>query len=376
MKLICTKENLKRGLFAVSRVVGSCNPLQVLNNILIKAEQGRIKISSTNLEVGVNTWVGGIIEEDGSITVPSRLLNEYVNNLPTDKVTLESTENHTLKLESDNYHTSIKGLSADDFPLIPQVQEEALAKIDSVELKNVLSETAWASANNETQPEISGIFMAFSAEGGSASGGEASTLRVAATDRYRLAQRTAQLLEPARADKQVIIPSRTAGELYKILGMGKGVVEVFFSESQVLFRFDDTELISRLIDGQYPDYRQIIPKEFKTEVEVAREDLLHALKAASLFVPDSNNVTVQVNAGEGLTVTASSMAAGENTTQVAAKVTGADNSAVFNFRYMLDCLNNLSEPTVILKMINDASPAQITPAGRDNYLYIVMPIKL
>lgn len=366
MKLICTKENLKRGLFAVSRVVGSGNPLQVLNNILIKAEQGRIKISSTNLEIGVNTWVGGIVEQDGSITVPSRLLNEYVNNLPTDKVTLETTENHTLKLESDNYHTSIKGLSADDFPLIPQVQEEALARIDSLELKSVLSETAWASANNETQPEISGLFMAF----------EGSTLRVAATDRYRLAQRTAQLLEPARVEKQVIVPSRTAGELYKILGMGKGTVEVFFSESQVLFRFDDTELISRLIDGQYPDYRQIIPKEFKTEVEVSREELLHALKAASLFVPDSNNVTVEVNAEKGLTVTASSMAAGENTTQVAAKITGLDNNAVFNFRYMLDCLNNLTEPSVTLKMINDASPAQITPVGRDNYLYIVMPIKL
>jgi len=366
MKLICTKENLKRGLFAVSRVVGSGNPLQVLNNILIKTDEGRIKLSSTNLEIGVNTWIGGKIEEEGSLTVPSKLINEYIHNLPTDQVTLVTTENNTLKLDSENYHTSIKGLSADDFPLIPQVQEEALAKIDSQELKSALSETVWASSNNETQPEISGVFMSF----------EGQELRIAATDRYRLAQRTAQLLEPAKQNKEVIIPSRTIGELYKILSMGVGMVEVYFSESQVLFKFEDTELISRLIDGQYPDYRQIIPKEFKTEIEISREEFLHALKATSLFAPDSNNVTVEINTASGLVVKASSVAAGDNVTQIPAKVTGIDNTAVFNYRYILDCLNNLTEATVVLKMISDASPAQITPIGRDNYLYIVMPIKL
>ena len=171
------------------------------------------------------------------------------------------------------------------------------------------------------------------------------------------------------------MPSRTVSELYKILSVGAGEVEIYFSESQVLFKFDDTELISRLIDGQYPDYRQIIPKEFKTEVEVEREEFIHALKAAALFVPDSNNITVEVKAA-GITVSASSMAAGENTTQIKAKVSGSDNSAVFNFRYLLDCLNNLSEAIVKFKMINDASPASLAPLKRDNYVYIVMPIKL
>lgn len=365
MKLVCTKENLKKGLFVVSRVVGSGNPLQVLNNILVKTDQGRIKLSSTNLEIGVNTWVGGKIEEEGALTVPAKLINEYINNLPTEKVTLESLEGSNLKLESENYHTNIKGLSSEDFPLIPQVTEEPFAKIDSSELKNAFAETIWASAANETQPEISGIFMAF----------EEDTLRIAATDRYRLAERNAKLLEPARGTKEVIVPARTVLELYKILTLGKETVEIYFSESQVLFKFDETELISRLIDGQYPDYRQIIPKTFKTEAVVQREEFVHALKAAALFVPDSNNVTVEVK-GSGLTVTAQSMAAGENTTQVNAKVSGGENGAVFNFRYLLDCLNNLSEPTVRLKMINDASPAAVTAEGRDNYTYIVMPIKL
>jgi DNA polymerase-3 subunit beta len=365
MKLVCTKENLKKGLFVVSRVVGSGNPLQVLNNILVKTDQGRIKLSSTNLEIGVNTWVGGKIEEEGALTVPAKLINEYVNNLPTEKVTLESKDNSTLSLESENYHTSIKGLSHEDFPLIPQVTEDAFAKIDGNELRSALSETIWASASNETQPEISGVFMAF----------EEDKLRVAATDRYRLAERTAALLEPAKGSKEVIVPARTVVELYKILTVGRGQVEIFFSESQVLFKFDETELISRLIDGQYPDYRQIIPKAFKTEAEMSRDDLTHALKAAALFAPDSNNVNLEVKGG-AVTVGAASMASGENMTQVSAKVTGEDSAAVFNFRYLLDCLNNLSETTIRLKMISDSSPAAIVPVGRDNYTYIVMPIKL
>lgn len=335
-----------------------------MNNILVKTDQGRVKLSSTNLEIGVNTWIGGKVEEEGGLTVPAKLMNEYINNLPTEKVVI-SAKDTTLSLESENYHTNIKGLSSEDFPLIPQVLDEPYAKISSEELRAALAETVWASANNETQPEISGIFMAF----------EDNKLRIAATDRYRLAERTSNLSAPVAATKEVIIPARTIGELYKILSVSSGEVEIYFSESQVLFKFDETEIISRLIDGTYPDYRQIIPKDFKTEAEVDRSELLHALKAASLFAPDSNNVQVQVGKNE-LTVNASSAQAGENVTRVVASVKGEANNAVFNFRYLLDCLNALPEQKVVLKMINDASPATVVPLNRDNYLYIVMPIKL
>lgn len=365
MKLICTKENLKKGLFAVSRVVGVGNPLQVLNNILFKTDQGRIKLSSTNLEIGVNTWVGGKIEEEGALTVPARLINEYINNLPTEKVVLTSTKDHNLVLVSDNYKTSIRGLSSDDFPLIPQITEEVYAKIDAEELRNALSETIWAAAQNETQPEISGIYLSF----------DQANLRLAATDRYRLAERTVVLKEAIKQPRDVIVPARSVGEFYKILSTGSGDVEVYFSETQVLFRLDQTELISRLIDGQYPDYQQIVPKEFKTEAVLNREELIHALKATSLFASESNNVQLEVSEASGVKIFASSAAAGENETMVSAKVSGNSNNGVFNFRYFLDCLNNLKEPNVVLKMINDSSPAQIVPEGRTNYFYIVMPIK-
>lgn len=365
MKLVCTKDNLKKGLFAVSRVVGVGNPLQVLNNILVKTDQGRIKLSSTNLEIGVNTWVGGKIEEEGSLTVPAKLINEYINNLPTEKVQITALKDNTLNLISENYKTNIKGLSSEDFPLIPQIKDEAYTKIDGEELREALSETIWAAAANETQPEISGIFLAF----------EDDKVRIVATDRYRLAEQTAILKQPVKMNREVIIPARTIGELYKILGIGRGEVEIYFSETQVLFRFEETELISRLIDGQYPDYQQIIPKEFKTETLVSREELIHALRATSLFASESNNVQIEIQETQGIKVSASSAAAGENETLVPAKVSGSANSAIFNFRYLLDCLNNLREANVIFKMINDASPAMVVPEGRNNYLYIVMPIK-
>jgi DNA polymerase-3 subunit beta len=257
-------------------------------------------------------------------------------------------------------------LSAEDFPLIPQVADEPFAKIDSQEFRDALSETIWAAAVNETQPEISGIYMAF----------ESDKLRIAATDRYRLAERTCQLLEPASGGKEVIIPARTINELNKILGTSKGEVAIYFSESQVLFKFDETEIISRLIDGAYPDYRAIIPKEFKTQAVIPREDLIHALKATALFAPDTNNIQLEVTPETGVKVSASSAAAGENEARVNAKVSGAANNAIFNFRYLLDCLNNLTEANIVLKMISDATPAMVAPEKRDNYLYIVMPIKI
>ncbi|MBI2607338.1 MAG: DNA polymerase III subunit beta [Candidatus Doudnabacteria bacterium] len=365
MKVVCTKENLKKGLYMVGRVVGVGNPLQVLNNILIKTDSGRVKLSSTNLEIGVNTWVGGKISEEGALTVPARIINEYINNLPTEKVSL-STKETTLNLESDNYHTNINGLPADDFPLIPQIKEEAFAKVDADELRDALSETIWAAATNESQPEISGIFFSF----------EENKLTIASTDRYRLAERKCLLKTRVREKKEVIIPSRTISELYKILGSGLKDVEIYFSESQVLFKFNDTELISRLIDGQYPDYAQIVPKEFKTEVVVGREDLMHALRAAALFASESNNIQLEAVEKKGLVIKASSAQAGENTTDIQAGVQGLNNSAVFNHRYLLDCLNVLPEARVVLKLINDNSPAMIVPEGRDNYLYIAMPTKI
>lgn len=364
MKAVCTKKNLNKGLQVTSRIISSGNTLPILNNILFKTDQGRLKLSSTNLEIAINTWVGGKIEEEGEITVPARLVNDYVNNLLTEKVTIAS-KNQTLQIESDKAQTNIKGLSPEEFPLIPKIADSVYARADGGELRHAISEVVFAAAFSETQPEISGILFSF----------EDKVLTLAATDRYRLAEGKTALTEAVAMPKQVIVPARAVLELNRALE--SGVVEIFLSDGQICFKTQDTELVSRLIEGQYPDYKQIIPKSFTTEIEVEREIFLQSLRAASVLAGESNNVELVINPqGKNMIIKSQSAHSGDSEVRVDGKVSGEKNSIIFNFRYLLECLNNLEDEKVILKVISPSSPAEIAPAGRESYLYIVMPIKL
>src|SRR3989344_731379 len=219
MKAVCTKKNLNKGLQTTSRIIGSGNTLPILNNILFKTDEGRLKLSSTNLEMAINTWVGGKIEEEGEITVPARLVNEYINNLLTEKVTI-SSKNQSLSIESEKAKTNINGLPPEDFQLIPKVTETVYAKADAQEFQHAIREVAFAAAYSETQPEISGILFIF----------EDKILTMAATDRYRLAEGKVKLTEGVGELKQVIVPARAVVELNRILE--SGVVEIFLSEGQ------------------------------------------------------------------------------------------------------------------------------------------------
>ncbi|MDP3741127.1 MAG: DNA polymerase III subunit beta [bacterium] len=364
MKVICTKKNLGIGLQQCSRIIGGGGALPILNNILLKTDNGRLKISSTNLEIAVNTWVGGKVEEEGEITVPAILINDYVGNLLSEKVTL-TTKNQTLLLEGEKAQTHIKGLSAEDFPLIPKIGDESYTKIEGANLQAAISGVAFASAYSETQPEISGVLFTL----------EEKTLTIAATDRYRLAEARIELEDTVPAPRQVIIPHRAVAEIGRMAG--GGVVEVFLTEGQICMKTDSSELISRLIEGQYPDYKQIIPKGFGTEAVLGRGDFMQSLKAASLFAIDNNNIELEINPQtKKVLIKSQSAQVGDSEIEVEAEITGAKNSIMFNYRYLLDCLNNLPDEKIKLMVINSASPAQIMPQGRDNYLYIVMPIKI
>lgn len=365
MKIVCTKKNLGAGLNQCSRIISSGAALPILNNILLKTDNGRLKISATNLEIAVNTWVGGKIEEEGEITAPARLLTDYVGNLVSEKITL-STKNQTLFLEGEKAETQIKGLPAEEFPLIPKIGNESYAKLVGIELEKSIGEVSFATAYSETQPEISGILFSF----------EGKTLTLVATDRYRLAETKLELLEEIADPKQAIVPHRAVGEMGRI-AKGGGEIEIFLSEGQICLKTDTTELTSRLIEGQYPDYKQIIPKSFVTEAVVNRSDLGQSLKAASLFAVDKNNVEFDVNPQGGKVVIKSeSSQIGNSEIILEGSILGEKNSIIFNYRYLLDCVNNLTDEKVKLLIINGSSPAEIIPMGRENYLYVVMPIKI
>ena len=363
MRLVCTIKNLNQGLITSSHIIGSGNTLPVLNNILFKTEGGRLRLSSTNLEVAINTWVGGKIEEEGELTVPARLVNDYVNNIAAEKISI-STQNQTLFLEAEKAKTHIKGLSSDEFPLIPRVGQGVYTKIKAGLLEEGIKEVSFASAFSETQPEISGVLFFF----------EGNTLTLAATDRYRLAEAKIELSEKVSSSKSVIIPTRGVNEAARVIN--KGAVDVYITEGQVMFKTEETELLSRLIDGQYPDYKQIIPKNFVTEAEVSRGELIQSLKAASLFASESNNIELDLAPqNKQVVIKSQSSQTGDSEIRLDAQITGQKNSIVFNYRYIIECLNNLPDEKVILKAIDSSSPAEIVPAGRDNYFYIVMPIK-
>lgn len=364
MKVVCTKKNLSKGLQITSRIIGSGNTLPILNNILFKTDEGRLKLSSTNLEMAINTWVGGKIEDQGEITIPARLVNEYVNNLMAEKITI-TTKNQSLYIESDKAQTNIKGLSSEEFPLIPWVAEAIYAKVDALEFAYIIREVGFAAAFSETQPEISGVLFSF----------EDKTLTLAATDRYRLAEGKIKLAEEVNGVKQVIVPARAVVELNRILE--GGIVEVYLAEGQICMKTGDTELVSRLIEGQYPDYKQIVPKGFTSEVSIDREQFIQGLKAASVLASDNNNVELLLGPqNRQLVIKSQSAQSGESEIHLDGEFIGEKNSIIFNYRYLLECLNNLPDEKVSFKVINPASPAEIVPVGRDNYLYIVMPIKM
>ncbi len=363
MKIICTQENLKNGLLTVGRIISSSNSLPILNNILIKSENGLLKLSSTNLEIGITTYIRCKIEEEGEITILCKTITELIGSFPNQNIELK-TENGQMKVETENYHTQIKTLPAEEFPLIPVLENNNTLELDAQELKQALDQVVFAVSTNQTQPEISGVLLSF----------EGKNLTIAATDRYRLAERKLVLPKNDSGDQQIIVPHKTILEISRVIGGQKGNIEVKFTTSQIAFKFNNTEIISRLVDGQYPDYKQIIPTEFPTQVTVKKPELLSALKASSIFSQTSNSVKFEYG-DNSLKLSTESQDLGKSEVDIAATVEGKSGMVMLNYHYIIDCLNSISSENVIMKIIDDSSPSLILPESQSDYLYLVMPIK-
>jgi DNA polymerase III subunit beta len=376
--------NLSQGLNIVSHIASKNTSLPILNNVLIKAEKGILSLITTNLEVGIKCQIRGKIDSEGSYTVNSKLISDFINLLNKQKVELE-LKNDTLEITTDDQVTKIKGNSAEEFPLIPQIERKNGYQCQISDLIKSFSQVLFAVSNSETRPEISGVYMNFSE----------SNLTLAATDSYRLAEKQIKLKEAVKADKEVIIPSKTAQELLRILGSASQAVledsqenanwvDIYFEDNQVLFAFDNIELVSRIIEGQYPNYKQIIPANFKTKAVLNISEFVKAVKTASLFSRTGIfDINLEFKEGK-LIVSSTNNQLGENKTKLDGQITGDDNKVVINFRYLLDGLQNIDSTDVIYEMIDPANPCILRPAeslegkeaipGQD-YLYIIMPIK-
>lgn len=368
MKFICTQENLNKGLNIVSHISSKNMTLPILNNVLIKATEGGIKLITTNLEIGISVFLRGKVENEGEFTVQARLLAEYISLLPKENIELNLSEDN-LNIKCGNYKTIIKGMGSSDFPLIPEIEKNNEIKIKADDLKMAISQVIFATTQDEARPEISGVLFSFLGQ----------NLVLVGTDSYRLAEKKIKLKSDSALNKDIIVPIKTLQEVYRIISenIGEDVI-LNINDNQLLFRMSgDVEIISRLIEGQYPDYKQILPAGTKTAAKLSTTDLGRVIKSASLFCkPGINDVKISVNADKKqLTVASLNSSIGENSAVLEAEISGESNEAVFNYRYLLDGLNNINAPEVSVEFISSSAPGLLKPVGDDNYLYLVMPIR-
>lgn len=363
MKIIITQENLRAGLQTVSRVVGNSSTLPILNNVMLETENGLLKISGTNLETGISTYVRCSVEQEGGICVGVKTISDLINSLPSTNITLETTDTETI-ITTDHTKLSIKHLPTEDFPLIPKIEDGSKIKISSVELKIALDQVMFAASSSETQPEISGILFWF---------GEEQVL-ITATDRYRLAEKV--IPYQGKIDYKIIIPHRSGQEISRLLTGLEHDVELSVTGTQVSLSLENTYLVTRLIDGQYPDYQQIIPDSSNTSVIIDRTELLSALKTTSVFSRGSGSINFEYNAETNL-VKLSSEAhdLGQGAVEILCKITGDSGNLIINYRYLLDFLTNLGSETLVMKIIDSNGPVTFLPETNSKYLYLVMPIK-
>ncbi|MFH1509237.1 MAG: DNA polymerase III subunit beta [bacterium] len=366
MKFICTKENLTKALNTVAKSVGHDVNLPVLANVLLKAEDSRLKLAATNLEIGITCYVGGKVDKEGDITVPARLLTDYVATLPDDKVTMEVSES-ILRLSASHFAADIKGIEASEFPLIPEVRGEPICSLPARELKRALSQVVFAAALDESRPELSGVFIKF----------EDNKMVLAATDGYRLAEKTVKLAATTKEETDMIVPARTIQEIIRILPDSDEITSLTVSENQIKVEVAEITIISRLVDGKYPDYKGIIPAEFISRTKLQAPDLANSLKASSLFAQSGiYDVHMLIDAEDGkLKLSSESAQVGSNISDVPIEVEGKPSEATFNYRYVLDGLNSLGTKEAVLELNSDSGPGVLRPTENDDYIYIIMPIK-
>lgn len=365
MKIVCTQENLNKGLSLVSNIANKNSNLPILDNVLLKADKEGLIFITTDLEIGVKVAVRGKIDEEGEFTVNAKLLHNFVSLLPRENIELNLND-ESLEIKSSNQETSIKGLAAEDFPLIPEMDKSNVVELPVHDFKKSLGQVLLAASLDTSRIEINAVHFDF----------KDGTLVLAATDSYRLAEKKLKLSNSQKTS--LIIPLKTLQELNRILGeQHEKKLKIYFNENQILFELDGLELTSRVIDGRYPDYNQIIPNQFKTEAKCEISKLIPAVKSVALFCKQGiNDIRLSLDSkNQKIIIATASSNTGTSVAKVAAKISGEDNDIVFNYKYLLDGLNQLGSNEVNIKINNNSSPGLLQPVSEDKYIYLVMPIR-
>jgi DNA polymerase-3 subunit beta len=362
------QENLARGLSVVSRAVSN-RSLPVLTNVLLKTEDAGLKLTATNLEIGITYWVPGKIESDGATSVPARLLTDLVNSLPGgEPIVLTLGDGETLHIQAGRFESNIKGIPADDFPTVQTAGERPITRVAQKVLRQALDETAFAAASDEARPILTGVLAKF----------EGDQLTLAAADNYRIAVKTLTVLDPVE-ETSIVIPARALHELARILADTDDPVSIVLAHSrnQLLFHVEGIDLVTRLIDGQYPNYQSVLPATHATRAVLDREELLRAVRPAALIAHESANIVklgVGLEGDPAITVSANAEV-GDHIGRVEAAVEGDGTTIAFNARFLADVLTNVDAEQFALELNGPLSPGVFRPIGDDRYVHVVMPLR-
>ncbi|MBP1465203.1 DNA polymerase III subunit beta [Candidatus Chloroploca sp. M-50] len=376
MKLTCLQDNLKRGLATVSHAVAGKSTLPVLSNVLLATDEGRLKLAATNLEVGITHWIGAQIQEEGAVTVPAKLLADVIGSLPNDRVTLTlDARTQTLKVECGRFTSNIKGIEADEFPTIPSITgQEPLTSLPPDVLREAIDQVVFAAATDESRPVLAGVLVRLND----------TRLFFAAADGFRLATRNVPLPEPVARQSEFIVPARTLAELARIASETQGQVSITVATggSQVLFHTETTELVSRLIDGRFPDVERIIPQQHITRSVLETSELAKAVKLASYFATASQNVvklTMEPGGELGpgrVIISANAAEVGDNTGEIDGMIQGEGGQIALNVKYLTELLGAIKSAQITLETQSPQSPGVFKPVGQDGYIHIIMPMSI
>ncbi len=361
MKLVVTQENLSKALQIVGRVASGKTPLPILNNILFKTESNRLLLAATNLEIAITKYIGSKIESEGAITVPAKLMSEFISNLPKGNVTLEA-DGPKLRIKSGTYISTINGMMPDEFPALPEIGNQQQITIAPDQLKRAIQQTVFVASTDDTRPVLTGVYChTFNGK-----------LFFAATDGYRLAER--QLIN-TEEEISAIIPSQTLHDVLRVMTDGMNEIKMVFDENQVRFLLDDIEITSRLIDGKFVDYRQLIPQKSEIEASLNKDEFSRITKVSSLFARESGgSVTIKISESEQkLSIHSVASQLGENNSECDAKVINSGQVAL-NSRYLLEALNCIDNPIVNFGFSGKISPCVLS-AEKSDYMHIIMPLK-
>ena len=376
MKVIVLQENLARGLSIVSRAVSPRSTLPVLSNILIATDEGRLRLSATNLELGITCWITARIDEEGSTTVPSRTFSDLVSAMSADQVQLDlDVKTQSLHVKGGTSNNDIKCIDAQEFPPLPTPEMEGAVQLNVVDFKEMIHQVAFAASTDEARPVLMGVLMNV----------EKDKVTMAAADGFRLSVRKAQLSQSIKQPINVIIPARALNELARVATDGEEPIYMVVPKNrgQVLFRVKDVEVVSQLIEGTFPDYHQIIPRNYKSRTLVSTASLLKACKQAEIFAREGSNVArldIKESRGEmqpsEVEISATSEETGKNETIVEATVDGGSVLIAFNVKFLREALEVIKTPNVALETSAANAPGVVRPVGDEDFLHVIMPMHL